>query len=307
MTDLNSVFLLDTNHLDYSKTVGVFLIPGNDGFSLIETGPSSTLRTIKKAIAQLGFDLVQLKNILVTHIHLDHAGAAGQLASETGANVYVHERGASHLIDPSRLLSSAQRIYGDLMEQLWGTIIPIHAEQVTALQGEEMLELEGRQLKVIYTPGHASHHVSFLLDDETLFTGDSAGICFEGSSVIRPALPPPEIDLEIWKTSIDAMLATKPKRLMLTHFGEVNDAQGHLRQVLYRNQLWADDVLAGMQQGEDVPTLTKRISNLAQQELMADNATADVIKRHQITSNAEMTVMGLMRYWQKYHPERLIL
>jgi glyoxylase-like metal-dependent hydrolase (beta-lactamase superfamily II) len=261
---------------------------------------------IKKAIADADFDLRQLKNILVTHIHLDHAGGAGELAREINAKVYVHERGAPHLIDPSKLLSSAQRIYGDQMETLWGTIVPIPEYQVIALLGGEVLELGNHQIKVIYTPGHASHHVSYLLDDDLLFTGDSAGICFEGSSVIRPALPPPEVDLETWKYSIDAMLAAKPKRLMLTHFGEVKDVDGHLYKVVERNQSWADEVLTGLRQSEDVPTLTKRISYLAEQELLADGVNAEVIKKHQMTSNAEMTVMGLSRYWQKFHPDRVI-
>ena len=163
MAKTNHIHIIDTNHLGLGKTVGVFLIAGSSGFSLIETGPGSTLPTVKKAIADLGFDLSNLKQILVTHIHLDHAGAAGQLAAETGARVYVHERGAAHLIDPSKLLSSAQRIYGDQMETLWGTIIPIPESQVTALSGGEVLELDNHQIKVIYTPGHASHHVSYLL------------------------------------------------------------------------------------------------------------------------------------------------
>lgn len=166
-------------------------------------------------------------------------------------------------------------------------------------------ELEGHHLKVIYTPGHASHHVSYLLNNDLLFTGDSAGICFERSSILRPALPPPEVDLELWKQSIEAMLQANPKRLMLTHFGEIQDAESHLSKVVSRNQIWADEVLKGLQQNEDVPTLAKRISSLAEKELLADGATTEVIKRHQMTSNAEMTVMGLSRYWQKFHPEKL--
>ncbi len=298
------IHIIDTNHLGLGKTVAVFLMAGSSGFSLIETGPGSTLPALKKGIADLGFDLSDLKNILVTHIHLDHAGAAGQLAGEAGARVYVHERGAPHLIDPSKLLSSAQRIYGDQMETLWGTIIPIPESQVVALRGGETLELNGHQIKVIYTPGHASHHVSYLLDDDLMFTGDSAGILFEGSSILRPALPPPEVDLEIWKQSIEAMVQANPKRLMLTHFGLVADAEAHLRKVIERNQVWADEVLFGLQKHEDTATLSKRIGNLAQKELLSDGASAEVMMKHQMTSNAEMTVMGLSRYWQKFHPER---
>jgi glyoxylase-like metal-dependent hydrolase (beta-lactamase superfamily II) len=303
--DLNGIYLLDTNHMGFSSTAGVYVLPGADGFALIETGPGSTLETIKKSIMSLGLELANLKAILVTHIHLDHAGAAGQLVNETGATLYVHERGAPHLIDPSRLLSSAERIYGDKMTTLWGTMIPAPQENVVALIGGERLKILGHDIDVIYTPGHASHHVSFLLNSEAMLTGDAAAIHFAGSSVIRPALPPPEVDLESWQDSIEKMLAAKPKRLLLTHYGEVQDAETHLRQVVERNQQWAKLILAGMQKGEDAKGLEQRLAEISLQELVADGATPEVIQRHRITSNDEMTVMGLMRYWQKYHPEKI--
>jgi glyoxylase-like metal-dependent hydrolase (beta-lactamase superfamily II) len=307
LQDLNGIYLVDTNHLGFTGTVGVYILPGNNGFALIETGPGSTLVTIKQSIATLGLELANLKAILVTHIHLDHAGAAGQLASETGATLYVQERGARHLIDPSRLLASAERIYGDKMQTLWGTMAPAPQENVVALFGDERLNILGHDIDVLYTPGHASHHVSFLLRGETLFTGDAAAIYFAGSSVIRPALPPPEVDLEKWESSIKRMLAAKPKRLLLTHYGEVQDAEGHLRQVIERNQKWAELVLVGMQQGEDAKGLEQRLHDLSLQELTTDGASAEVIQRHLITSNNEMTATGLMRYWHKHHPEKLML
>jgi glyoxylase-like metal-dependent hydrolase (beta-lactamase superfamily II) len=301
--DLNGIYLLDTNHMGFTGTVGVYVLPSYDGFALIETGPGSTLAAIKQSIARLGLELANLKAILVTHIHLDHAGAAGQLASETGATLYVHERGAPHLIDPSRLLASAERIYGDKMQMLWGTMLPAPKENVVALKGGERLKILGHDIEVIYTPGHASHHVSFLLNGEAMFTGDAAAIHFAGSSVIRPALPPPEVDLETWQASVDKMLAAKPKRLLLTHYGEVQDAEGHLHGVVERNQTWANVILEGMQRGEDAKSLEQRIGTLASQEL--EGASPEVIQRHLITSNDEMTVMGVTRYWQKHHPEKV--
>jgi glyoxylase-like metal-dependent hydrolase (beta-lactamase superfamily II) len=301
--DLNGIYLLDTNHMGFAGTVGVYVLPGDDGFALIETGPGSTLETVKKGIALLGLALSNLKAVLVTHIHLDHAGAAGQLVQETGATLYVHERGAPHLIDPNRLLSSAKRIYGDKMMTLWGTLLPAPQEKVVALKGGEHLKVLGHDIEVIYTPGHASHHVSLLLDGEAMFTGDAAAIHFEGSSVIRPALPPPEVDLETWESSIDKMLAAKPKRLLLTHYGEVKDAKAHLRQVPERNQQWAKLILEGMRNGEDAKGLEQRLRELSLREL--EGASPEVINRHRITSNDEMTVMGVTRYWQKQHPEKL--
>lgn len=291
--------------MGFSGTVGVYVLSGIDGFALIETGPGSTLETVKQAIASLGLELKNLKAILVTHIHLDHAGAAGQLAQETGATLYVHERGAPHLVDPSKLLASAERIYGELMQPLWGTMTAAPKEKVVALAGGERLKIVGHDLEVIDTPGHASHHVSFLLNGETMFTGDAAAIRFDGSSVIRPALPPPEVNLEIWQDSIEKMIAAKPKRLLLTHYGEVRDAEAHLREVVKRNQEWADLILEGLQKGEDARGLEHRLHDLSIKELSEMGASEEVIKRHRITSNDEMTVMGVTRYWQKYHPERV--
>jgi glyoxylase-like metal-dependent hydrolase (beta-lactamase superfamily II) len=303
--DLGGVYLLDTNHMGFTGTVGVYVLPGDDGFALVEAGPGSTLETIKRTIASLGLELSDLEAILVTHIHLDHAGAAGQLVQETGATLYVHERGAPHLIEPSKLLASAERIYGDLMKPLWGMVLPAPKEKVAALAGGERLNILGHTFDVLYTPGHASHHVAFLLNGETLFTGDSAAIHFEGSSVVRPALPPPEVDLETWRDSIEKMLAAKPKRLLLTHYGAVQDAEAHLRQVVKRNQEWADLILEGLQKGEDARGLEQRLHAISLRELITDGASPEVIQRHRITSNDEMTVMGVTRYWQKYHPERL--
>jgi glyoxylase-like metal-dependent hydrolase (beta-lactamase superfamily II) len=300
---LNGIYLLDTQHLGFTGTVGVYVLPGDDGFALIETGPGSTLSTVKQGLASLGLELTNLKAVLVTHIHLDHAGAAGQLVSETGATLYVHERGAAHLIDPSRLLSSAERIYGDRMKPLWGRMLPAPQENVIALKGGERFNLLGHTIKVLYTPGHASHHVTFLLNGEAMFTGDAAAIHFAGSLVIRPALPPPDVDLEAWRDSMSTMIAAKPKRLLLTHYGEVQDAESHLRQVTERNDLWANLILEGLQKGEDAKRLEHRLGELALKEL--SGASSEVINRHRVTSNDEMTVTGVTRYWQKHHPERV--
>jgi glyoxylase-like metal-dependent hydrolase (beta-lactamase superfamily II) len=303
--DLGGIYLLDTNHLGFSGTVGVYVLPGDDGYALIETGPGSTLETIKGSLATLELELKNLQAILVTHIHLDHAGAAGQLAQETGATLYVHERGAPHLVDPSKLLASAERIYGDSLQSQWGTILPAPKENVVAVTDGERLELVGHTVEVLYTPGHASHHVAFLLNGETMFTGDASAIHFAGSSVIRPALPPPEVNLEIWQDSVEKMIAAKPKRLLLTHYGEVQNAETHLRQVIERNQQWAELILEGMRKGEEATRLEQRLRDLSLKELAESGASEEVIHRHRVTSNDEMTVMGVTRYWQKHHPEKL--
>lgn len=302
---LGEVYLLDTEHVGRHETVGVFLLPGQGGrFALIETGSAISVPILEEGIRQAGFAPEALAAILVTHIHLDHAGAAGVLARRYGAEVYVHEIGAPHLADPTRLIASAERIYGADMARLWGEIVPVPEAQLRPLRGDERLRVLGHDLAVLYTPGHASHHVSFLLGD-TLFTGDAAAIKLPGSPVIRPALPPPELDLELWETSIDVMLAAKPGRLLLTHFGAVTDPKEHLLAVKARNRAWAEVVLAGLKAGEDDAVLTQRLTALGEAELKAAGATPDVIARHAETSSYPMTVAGLKRYWLKHHPERV--
>lgn len=304
--ELEGVFLLDTQHGGFHGTVGSYLLPGPGGrFALIETGPSSTLDTLETHIRDAGFEPEGLEHILVTHIHLDHAGAAGTLAGRYGAAVWVHEAGAPHLIDPSRLLKSARRIYGDEMESLWGEMRAVPEKRVRPVAGGDGFEIFGHEVNVVYTPGHASSHVSFLLDGTTMFTGDSAAIKLPGSSVVRPATAPPEIDLDAWNRSLDAMLEATPERLLLTHFGEVREVEAHLERVREQTHVWADEVLAGMRAGEDDAALTARIAALGRRELEADGASEEAVAGHRVTSNDEMSVAGLKRYWQKHHPERL--
>lgn len=302
---LGDLYLIDTEHVGRLKTVGVFLLPAADGrFALIETGSAVSLPILEAGIQQAGFAPEALAAILVTHIHLDHAGAAGVLARRYGAEVYVHQAGAPHLADPSRLIASAERIYGPDMARLWGEVVAVPETQLRALAGGERLRILGHELRVLYTPGHASHHVCFLFEG-ALFTGDAAAIKLPGSPVIRPATPPPEVDLERWEASLDALLAVAPERLLLTHFGAVSEPQEHLLAVKERNRLWAEAILAGLQAGEDDAALIRRITALGEAELRAAGAPPELIALHSETSSYPMTVVGLKRYWLKHHPERL--
>jgi glyoxylase-like metal-dependent hydrolase (beta-lactamase superfamily II) len=303
---LGDVFLLDSRQAGYRGIVGVYLVPGKgDSLALVECSTVPSIANLEAAIHEAGFEPEAVSDILVTHIHLDHAGAAGALAQRYGARVYVHEIGAPHLVDPSRLIRSATRIYGDEMERLWGEIVPVPEGQAHALAGGERLEVAGRRFDVLYTPGHASHHVSYLLDGESLLTGDAAAIRFPGSRVIRPATPPPETDLDIWEASIQTMKDPKPQRLLLTHFGEVTAVEEHLDKVLEKSHEWAEAVLEGLRRGESDEELAARIRGLSLEELEREGASPEVIERHRVTSHDEMTVQGLKRYWQKLHPERL--
>ncbi len=303
------VLQLDTGHFGNPGTIAVFALPlPTGGFALVESGPGSTRAAVLAGLQGAGLDPADLRYVLLTHIHLDHAAATGDLVAGTDAQVVVHEVGAPHMVDPSRLMASALRVYGDALEALWGHMRPVPAAAVLAVSGGESLDVGGLRVRVIYTPGHASHHVSYLLDDGTLFTGDSAGVRLAGSGVLRPALPPPDLDLGAWEGSVARMLDARPERLILTHFGPVPGAQAsadHLRRVLDRNRVWSELVLAGMNAGEDDEALVARIRGLEDSELAADGALPGIRLRYKVTSDAAMTVGGVKRYFTKLHPERL--
>jgi glyoxylase-like metal-dependent hydrolase (beta-lactamase superfamily II) len=302
----SGVWVVDTFHNGLPGTIAVFVVPlPEGGFAMVESGPGSTLENVEAGVAAAGLALGDLRVLLLTHIHLDHAGAAGALAARTGAEVVVHTIGAPHLIDPGRLVSSARRIYGEAMDELWGDMEAVPRERLRPVEGGETLALGGLEVRVLYTPGHASHHVSYLFPDGTLFTGDSAGIRLPGSTLTRPALPPPELSLEDWEASVTRMRGVAPRRLMLTHFGEVLAADEHLAELPERNRAWAAEVLAGLRAGEQEPALVERVERLEDAELERVGANAGVRLRNKVTSDAAMTVMGVSRYWRKRHPERL--
>jgi len=307
ITDLGGgVTLIDTLHNGHPGTIGVFLLALPDGgHALVETGPGITIPEVSAGLTAAGASLTDLRYVLVTHIHLDHAGAAGAIARLSGAELIVHEVGAPHLIDPSRLMASATRVYGDALAGLWGTMEPAPAATVRAVAGGERLALGGLRVDVHYTPGHASHHVSYLTGDGTLFAGDVAGVLLAGCPIIRPALAPPELDLEAAENSLATLRALRPDRMLLTHFGPVPDVDAHLTAVAQRNRLWEAAVIAGLDAGEDQATLTRRLQALEDRELDEAGVAPGIAARYKQTSDAAMTVGGLSRYLTKFHPERL--
>lgn len=295
------VLQIDTGHLGNPGTIAVFAIPLDEGgFALVESGPASTTTAVEAGLKEAGFDPAELRYLLVTHIHLDHASAAGALLRNApGAKLVVHEVGARHMVDPARLMASAERVYGEELEFLWGRMEPVSQERVMSVAGGETIDLGGREVTVIATPGHASHHVSYQFDDGTLFVGDSAGVKLAGADLIRPALPPPDLDLEAWEESVTRMRAAHPERLVLTHFGPVNGreaADQHLSEVSERNRAWTDHILAGLRAGDNDEELISALSALEDRELREQGVLPGIRFRYKITSDAEMTVMGVKRY-----------
>lgn len=239
------VDFVDLEFLGEPAIIATGILHGRQGVALVDPGPSTSLDTLRRALSARGFATADIRAILLTHIHLDHAGATGTLLQECpGAAVYVHERGAKHLADPSRLLDSAARLYGDDMSRLWGEVRAVPADRIQTV-GEAQLTIVGHDVQVAPTPGHAVHHVSYFLPAARLaFVGDTAGICRDSGRIVLPPTPPPDIDLEAWRTSTSRILAWDPEVLFLTHFGPHRSPRVHFQNLWMRLDDWTRRVKA---------------------------------------------------------------
>jgi glyoxylase-like metal-dependent hydrolase (beta-lactamase superfamily II) len=223
-----TITCIDQEFLGTSHVIASYLVKGPSGLILIETGPASVQATLERKLRGLGVEPEEIEHVFVTHIHLDHSGGAGYWA-QRGAKVYVHPKGAPHLVNPDKLLASASRIYLDRMQELWGTTLAVPAEQVVPVE-EGALRVAGLEITAWDTPGHAAHHLAFAIGGD-LFTGDVAGVRLPGSTYVSVPAPPPEFHLETWLASLDKLIALAPERLHLTHFGGDFAACDHLTQL----------------------------------------------------------------------------
>jgi glyoxylase-like metal-dependent hydrolase (beta-lactamase superfamily II) len=264
--------------------VGSYLLETEDGPALFDCGPTSTIPHLKAGLANRGLDLTDVRHLLLSHIHLDHAGAAGVLVRQNPwLQVHVSEVGAPHLVDPSKLDASARRLYGDAFDELWGELAPIPTENVHVV-GERVVGLE-----CFPTPGHAWHHVSYLDSNGTLYAGDAAGVRLEGASFVMPPCPPPEFDLEAWESSIAEIERRAPRRLALIHYGVVDDVQEHLASLRATLGRWSERIEHGM----DEPTFIAAARFDVEQtdpELVDDYERAGPYWHH---------FGGIARYWRK--------
>jgi glyoxylase-like metal-dependent hydrolase (beta-lactamase superfamily II) len=243
---MDSLRLIDLHFGGAPHAIGVYLVETTDGLALFDCGPTSTLPALEAGLAEHGLALADLRHLLLSHIHLDHAGAAGPIVRRhPELTVWVSEIGAPHLVDPSRLERSARRLYGDLFDPLWGELAPVPQENVRLAQGD-VLGWES-----FPTPGHASHHVSYLRDG-TLLAGDAAGVRMPGASYVLPVSPPPDVDVEAWHATAAAIREREPERLALIHFGVHDDTASHLDRLELELDRWAARVRDGMEQEEFV-------------------------------------------------------
>ncbi|HEY4413645.1 MAG TPA: MBL fold metallo-hydrolase [Gaiellaceae bacterium] len=238
---------IDLLHANVERSVACYLLDTDDGPALFDCGPASTIATLTAGLADRGLQLTDVRHLLLSHIHLDHAGAAGVLVREHPAlQIHVSEIGAPHLVDPERLERSARRLYGDTFDALWGELAPVPQQNVH-VAGARVVGLE-----CFPTPGHASHHISYLDGDGTLYAGDAAGVRIQPSRYVMPPTPPPDLDVEAWERSIDEMERRAPERLALVHFGVADNPAPHLAALRLELLDWAEFVLGGASEDEFV-------------------------------------------------------
>ena len=295
-----SITVLDTNWTGRARSIAAALLESDGHRALIDPGPESTLETLRSELASRGISVSDLDAILLTHIHLDHAGVTGSLVKENPRlMVYVHKIGAPHVVNPSRLLASANRLWGDGLQRLYGEILPVPRQNLHILQGGETLELGNRKLEVVYTPGHASHHVSYFDHAEGVaFVGDTAGIRIENAPYILLATPPPDIDLAQWDSSFAAILGRRPIRLFLTHFGFSDNPAAHITEYRERLRKWSALAAKALSSSPDQESALKFFLAAIQEEVQ-QFLPAEEVEHYNSTAAFDLSFLGLARYHQK--------
>ena len=294
----DGVHLLDLGFMGHAGAVAAYLVADGADVALVETGPGSTLDALRAGVAAAGYAMAQLTRVVVTHIHLDHAGAAGAVLREAPrATFHVHPAGAPHMADPTRLVASAARIYGDAMERLWGAFEPVPPERLRALADGEALAVGARRLVALHTPGHAAHHVA-LHDPDTgdVFTGDVGGVRLGGLRYVRAPTPPPDIDLDAWRASVARLRAVRARRLLLTHFGAYDDAGWHLDELLARLFHSAGWVEARLERGDEPAAIVGALERRGAAEVAQAGGGGDAVAGYELATPSHMTVGGIARW-----------
>lgn len=290
---------IDLEFLGRGSAIATAVVHSAAGVALVDPGPTTCLDTLERGLHRLGIRLADVRQILLTHIHLDHAGATGTIVrAHPDITVSVHERGAPHLVDPTKLLQSATRLYGADMGRLWGEVAAVPASNLVVLRGGERIEAAGRTFAVAYTPGHASHHVSYFdASSGVAFVGDTAGVCINGGYVLPPT-PPPDIDLDAWRASAAAIERWSPETLFLTHFGPAGRPRPHLQSLLDHLDEMAGWVRASL---AEPGTDEERSRGFADQirRHMAQRMTEAQAAAYRVAAPTEQLWFGLARYWRK--------
>lgn len=290
---------VDLNFLGRPHAIATAVIRAPGSIALVDPGPTTSIGALEAGLQKQGIAPSDVTHLLLTHIHLDHAGATGTLVRRyPHLKVCVHKRGARHMADPTRLVESATRIYGADMDRLWGEVVAVPPENLIALEGGEQISVGGRTLGVAYTPGHASHHVSYFdASSRVAFVGDTAGVCIDGGYILPPT-PAPDIDLELWRQSVDRIERWQPSTIFLTHFGPVDDVRPHLRTLLEHLELFAAFVRESLSDSGNDQERSSRFAERVRNELRRQ-MPEERIAGYKVAAPLELMWYGLARYWRQ--------
>ncbi len=291
------IVTIDLNFQNRPLAIASYLIRHDSGAVLIESGPGSTLSALEAGLAKEGLSPRDITHVLLTHIHLDHAGAAGWL-SRHGAQVFVHPNGAAHMLNPEKLIASATRIYGDRMGTLWGEFLPVAEKQLTVPQDAEEIVIGNLRFVTVNTPGHAEHHYSYLFED-VCFSGDVGGVRIPGYPYLRAPMPPPELHFGKWRESIARLRALKFARIAPTHFGIFDDADWQLNELqksLDASEKWLEEI---MPSEPTVDEMRAKFEAWMHEQSRAENLSDDVVQAYALANPLGMSVDGMIRYWKK--------
>ena len=296
----HNISYTDLMHCGRPRVIATAVIRSASGVTLVDPGPTSCLGRLRVALAETGIEISDVRTVLITHIHLDHAGATGTLLTENpDITVYVHERGAPHLIDPSKLLASATRLYGDEMDSLWGPFLPVPEKSVRAISGGERIVASERNFDVAYTPGHASHHVSYFdRSSGVAFVGDVAGVRTGQALFVLPPTPPPDIDIELWKESIETVRQWHASTLFLTHYGAHEDPEEHLDALLVHMDVLKRISKECLESGGSDADQQQRFLNEIRVYLARHIPTQET-NLYNTAAPLDQCWLGLVRYWRK--------
>jgi len=301
---MSPIRFIDGLHLGRPQVIGTAAI-GDGPVALVDCGPESVFAATVAGLRAAGLDPAQVTHVFVTHIHFDHAGAAWRWAEEFGATICVHPRGAPHLADPTKLLASATKIFGDRMPELWGDMRPVRADKLRVVADRDIVAVGAHEFQALDTPGHAQHHHAWWLARErTLFGGDALGVSIAGGPCLPPC-PPPDINLEQWLASLRLVMALRPARVFVTHFGELDDPVKRLNELAERLIDWAEwiaeELKIGMSEEKIAPLFEQRV----RAELKMAGVSDALLDTYEQADPAAMSVGGLARYWRKFRPEQI--
>ncbi|MEJ5225120.1 MAG: MBL fold metallo-hydrolase [Anaerolineales bacterium] len=291
------IHTLDLNFMGRTHAIAAYALPHSDGVALVECGPGSTLPALEAGLGALGYRLSDVTHVLLTHIHLDHAGAAGALA-RAGATIYVHPVGAPHLLNPEKLLASAGRIYGEMMDTLWGAFLPVPPEKLVIAQHEQEIAIGRLRFIPLNTPGHAEHHFAYIHED-VCFSGDVGGVRMPGYRYLRAPMPPPELHLPRWRESVRTLRGAGFRRIAPTHFGIFEDADWQLDALdaaLAETERWLEQV---MPTEPDIESLRAGFADWMDSQARAAGLLEEDLTAFALANPIGMSADGLMRYWKK--------